>query len=63
MEYNGGAVVAMVGRNCVAIACDKRLGVQAMTKDLHRTPRSRHRRPDLVRYILQWIVLADVLLP
>jgi 20S proteasome subunit beta 3 len=31
MEYNGGAVVAMVGKNCVAIACDKRLGVQAMT--------------------------------
>ncbi|KAG0225688.1 nucleophile aminohydrolase [Mortierella sp. GBAus27b] len=31
MEYNGGAVVAMVGKNCVAIACDKRLGAQAMT--------------------------------
>ncbi|KAK9767768.1 proteasome core particle subunit beta 3 [Basidiobolus ranarum] len=31
MEYNGGGVVAMVGKDCVAIAADKRLGVQAMT--------------------------------
>ena len=31
MEYNGGAVVAMVGKNCVAIASDKRLGMQALT--------------------------------
>ncbi|RIA94477.1 nucleophile aminohydrolase [Glomus cerebriforme] len=31
MEYNGGSVVAMVGKNCVAIASDKRLGVQLMT--------------------------------
>ena len=30
MEYNGGSVVAMVGKNCVAIACDLRLGQQAM---------------------------------
>jgi len=30
-QYNGGAVVAMVGKDCVAIACDKRLGVQALT--------------------------------
>lgn len=26
MEYNGGSVVAMSGKNCVAIAADKRLG-------------------------------------
>ncbi|GIX60948.1 nucleophile aminohydrolase [Babesia caballi] len=26
-SYNGGAVVAMVGKGCVAIACDKRLGM------------------------------------
>jgi len=26
MEYNGSAIVAMAGKNCVAIACDKRLG-------------------------------------
>ncbi|KAK1444508.1 proteasome subunit beta type-3 [Babesia gibsoni] len=26
-SYNGGAVVAMVGNGCVAIACDKRLGL------------------------------------
>lgn len=31
MEYNGGAVVAMTGKNCVAISCDKRLGMQALT--------------------------------
>lgn len=31
MEINGGAVVAMVGKNCVAICSDKRLGLQAMT--------------------------------
>ncbi|KAF7559683.1 hypothetical protein G7046_g4475 [Stylonectria norvegica] len=28
---DGGACVAMVGKDCVAIACDLRLGVQAMT--------------------------------
>jgi len=28
LEYNGGCVVAMAGKNCVAIASDKRLGVQ-----------------------------------
>jgi len=27
MEFNGSAVVAMAGKNCVGIACDKRLGV------------------------------------
>ena len=31
MSYNGGACVAMVGKNCVAIASDKRFGMQAMT--------------------------------
>lgn len=31
MEYNGGAVVAMLGKNCVAIASDKRLGQQFLT--------------------------------
>ncbi|CAG8446221.1 9589_t:CDS:2, partial [Dentiscutata heterogama] len=31
MSYNGSAVVAMVGKNCVAIAADRRLGVQLMT--------------------------------
>ncbi|CAJ0919146.1 unnamed protein product [Ranitomeya imitator] len=29
MSYNGGAVMAMRGKNCVAIAADKRYGVQA----------------------------------
>ncbi|KNZ50017.1 proteasome subunit beta type [Puccinia sorghi] len=31
MELNGGSVVAMVGKDCVAIACDLRLGNQALT--------------------------------
>ena len=31
MEYNGAAIVAMVGKGCVAIAADRRLGVQAQT--------------------------------
>ena len=26
-DYNGSAIVAMAGKNCVAIATDKRLGV------------------------------------
>mmetsp|Transcript_42551 Transcript_42551/g.69005 ORF Transcript_42551/g.69005 Transcript_42551/m.69005 type:complete len:204 (+) Transcript_42551:101-712(+) len=30
-EYNGGAIVAMVGKNCVAIASDKRFGIQMRT--------------------------------
>ncbi|RHZ75745.1 hypothetical protein Glove_209g160 [Diversispora epigaea] len=30
-SYNGGAVVAMIGKNCVAIASDKRFGVQMQT--------------------------------
>jgi 20S proteasome alpha/beta subunit len=28
---NGGSAIAMQGRNCVAIACDLRLGNQALT--------------------------------
>lgn len=31
LSYNGGAVVAMKGKNCVAIASDKRFGIQAQT--------------------------------
>ncbi len=31
MELNGGSVVAMIGKDCVAIACDLRLGNQAVT--------------------------------
>lgn len=31
MEYNGSAIVAMCGKNCVGIACDTRLGASAMT--------------------------------
>ncbi|XP_005584041.3 proteasome subunit beta type-3 isoform X2 [Macaca fascicularis] len=29
MSYNGGAVMAMKGKNCVAIAADRRFGIQA----------------------------------
>jgi len=31
MAYNGAAIIAMRGKNCVAIAADKRFGVQAQT--------------------------------
>ncbi|XP_031559421.1 proteasome subunit beta type-3-like [Actinia tenebrosa] len=31
MEYNGAAIIAMTGKNCVAIAADRRLGMQAQT--------------------------------
>ncbi len=31
MSYNGAAVVAMKGKNCVAIAADRRFGIQAQT--------------------------------
>ncbi|KAJ3072156.1 Proteasome subunit beta type-3 [Podochytrium sp. JEL0797] len=31
MEYNGGAIIAMKGKGCVAIAADRRFGVQALT--------------------------------
>uniref|UniRef100_A0A2C9U1L8 Proteasome subunit beta n=1 Tax=Manihot esculenta TaxID=3983 RepID=A0A2C9U1L8_MANES len=30
-EYNGSALIAMVGKNCFAIASDRRLGVQLQT--------------------------------
>jgi 20S proteasome subunit beta 3 len=30
MEYNGGSVIAMVGKDCVAIASDLRLGNQML---------------------------------
>ncbi|CAG8477893.1 9562_t:CDS:2 [Ambispora gerdemannii] len=30
-EYNGGSVLAMLGKNCVAIASDKRFGMKLMT--------------------------------
>jgi len=31
LEYNGAAIIAMTGKDCVAIATDTRLGVQAQT--------------------------------
>lgn len=31
MDYNGSAMVAMKGKNCVAIAADTRLSQQLMT--------------------------------
>lgn len=30
MEINGGSVIAMTGKDCVAIASDLRLGMQAV---------------------------------
>lgn len=31
LEYNGGAIIAMSGKNCVAIATDTRLGLRQQT--------------------------------
>ena len=31
LEYNGAAIIAMGGKDCVGIACDTRLGAQAQT--------------------------------
>ena len=31
LSYNGGVALAMKGKECVAIACDKRYGVQNRT--------------------------------
>ncbi|KAI8854424.1 proteasome beta 3 subunit-like protein [Chytridium lagenaria] len=31
MDYNGSAIIAMKGKGCVAIAADRRFGVQALT--------------------------------
>ena len=31
LEYNGGAIIAMSGKNCVGIASDNRLGIQLQT--------------------------------
>ncbi|XP_053983783.1 proteasome subunit beta type-3 isoform X1 [Hylaeus anthracinus] len=31
LAYNGGAVIAMKGKNCVAIAADRRFGIQTQT--------------------------------
>ena len=35
MEYNGAAIVAMIGKDCVAIAADRRLGIQAQTVSIN----------------------------
>lgn len=37
MDYNGGALIGMKGKNCVAIATDKRFGIQAQTVSLDFT--------------------------
>ena len=31
MSYNGAAILAMKGKECVAIAADRRFGIQAQT--------------------------------
>lgn len=42
MSYNGGAVLAMKGKKCVAIAADKRFGIQAQTLALDFQVRFHH---------------------
>ena len=31
LAYNGAAIIAMTGKDCVAIAADRRFGIQAQT--------------------------------
>ena len=31
MQYNGSGIIAMTGKNCVAIASDMRFGIQQQT--------------------------------
>ncbi len=31
LEYNGGGIVGMTGKNCVAIASDRRYGIRQQT--------------------------------
>ena len=35
MSYNGSAIVAMIGKDCVGIAADRRFGVQAQTVSMN----------------------------
>jgi len=53
MEYNGGSVVAMVGKNCVAIASDLRLGNQALNVATF----------DKVQYSLSAVAVTELVLP
>ncbi len=32
MGYNGSAILGMAGKDCVAIACDRRYGVQVVLR-------------------------------
>ncbi|CAO3697420.1 unnamed protein product [Rhizopus microsporus] len=50
MQYNGGSVVAMVGKDCVAIAADKRLGAQFMTVSTEFKKILKHPK----RHLLVW---------
>ena len=34
MSHNGSAIVAMVGKNCVAIAADRRYGIEGQVRKL-----------------------------
>ena len=37
MDYNGSAIVAMVGKDCIGIAADRRLGQNLTTIDTNFT--------------------------
>jgi 20S proteasome subunit beta 3 len=50
MEHNGGSVVAMAGKDCVAIASDLRLGAGAMTVALNFEKASHGLSPLLFHY-------------
>jgi len=37
MDYNGGTLIGMKGKDCVAIATDRRFGIQSQTVSLDFT--------------------------
>ncbi|KAJ0433680.1 putative proteasome endopeptidase complex [Helianthus annuus] len=45
-EYNGSALVAMVGKNCFAIASDRRLGWLVFRHKLYQLREERDMRPE-----------------
>jgi len=58
MDYNGGALISMKGKDCVAIATDKRFGIQAQTVSLDFTVCFLFYFFNIIAYHLYLIVLV-----